>query len=96
MATAFFLFNQSAFSFADKAIAAILISVSVVNCGVLFEHKTWVYIAEWLRITLYPAALITLTLYNGWSSYFIIGAAVYLLVSVAWFYQIPKIHAATA
>jgi hypothetical protein len=95
-ATAFFLFNQSAFTMGEKAIAAILISISVVNCGVLFEHKSWVYISEWLRITLYPIALIVLTVYNDWSVYFIGVAAAYLVVSVAWFYKIPKTHATTA
>ncbi len=95
-ATAFFLFNQSAFTMGEKAIVAVLISITVVNCGVLFEQKAWVYISEWLRITLYPTALIALTLYNGWSVYFIAVAAAYLVISVIWFYKIPKTHATTA
>ncbi|MBL7852496.1 MAG: sterol desaturase family protein [Cyclobacteriaceae bacterium] len=91
-ATAVFLFNQGTFTMMEKAIAAILISISVVNCGVLFEGKRWVYIAEWLRITLYPAALALGTIFFGWPSYLLAIAAGYLVVSVTWYYQVYRSH----
>lgn len=92
-ATAVFLFNQGGFSMAEKAIAAVLISISVVNCGVLFEGKRWVYTAEWLRITLYPAGLAAGTILLEWPAYLLVIAGGYFLVSVAWYSRVPKDHA---
>ncbi len=93
IATAFFLFKLPQFTLVQKAIASVLISISVVNLGVLFEHRRWVYAAEWLRIVIYPVGLIILAGLNGWPLAVSAGAAAYLLVSVIWYYQIPK-HAA--
>lgn len=91
-ATAFFLFNQGSFTLTEKAIAAVLISISVVNCGVLFEGKRWVYAAEWARIVLYPAALAAGTFFLGLPAFWLAIAAAYCIVSVVWFYQVPKAH----
>ena len=88
--TALFLFNQSAFSMLEKSVAAILITIAVVNCGVLFENKRWVYVSEWLRIILYPIGLIAITLSVGWPIYVVWGAVAYQLLSVVWFYTLPK------
>lgn len=93
VATAVFLFNQGNYTMAEKAVAAILISISVVNCGVLFEHKRWVYIAEWIRIVSYPAGLILLAVVNGWPTILVAGSAIYGLISIAWYYHVPKTHA---
>ena len=88
--TALFLFNQSKFSMAEKAIIAILISMVVVNCGVLFEAKPWVKIAEWVRIILYPAGLILLTVMLHWP-YILIGISIlYFIISATWFYTLFK------
>ncbi len=91
--TAYFLFNQPAFSLLQKAVVSVLISISVVNCGVLFEHRKWVVISEWLRIILFPIGLMALVVSLGLSVYYIWGAAVYLVISSVWFYKIPKIYA---
>jgi sterol desaturase/sphingolipid hydroxylase (fatty acid hydroxylase superfamily) len=96
VATAIFLFNQGSFSMWEKAMAAVLISISVVNCGVLFEGKRWVVVSEWMRITLYPTALMVFTIYFVWSSNLIWAGAIYLVISTAWFYNLPKQHAAEA
>ncbi len=89
-ATSLFLFNQSRFSMGEKAIIAILISVVVVNCGVLFENKSWVWISEWVRIILYPLTCIVLALFYHWSYAYSAGALVYMLISVAWLYSLYK------
>jgi hypothetical protein len=88
--TALFLFNQTKFNMAEKAGVAILISIVVVNCGVLFENKSWVIKAEWIRIVLYPALLIVATLSNHWPEGYLILSVGYLFVSSAWFYSISK------
>ncbi|MBS1976842.1 MAG: sterol desaturase family protein [Bacteroidetes bacterium] len=92
--TSFFLFNQSKFSMGEKAIMAVLISIVVVNCGVLFEHKRWVIVSEWLRILLYPATLITVTWSTPGSEMWMLISILYLVVSVVWFWPVSrKLHA---
>lgn len=92
VATAAFLFQQGTFTMWEKALATLLISITVVNCGVLFEQKRWVVIAEWIRIVSYPAVLIVLVFLYQWPSFLWMGSAAYLVVSVAWFWRIPKSH----
>lgn len=88
--TASFLFNASKFSLSEKALITILISVVVVNCGVLFENKKWVVWSEWIRIVLYPILLIGLT-YTLSLSFWYYGVAIsYGLISTTWFYSITR------
>lgn len=94
IATAFFLFKLPQFTFAQRALVAALITISVVNIGVLFEHKRWVYITEWLRIIIYPGALAFLAYLNGWDPLLIAGAGLYLVISVLWYSRIPSHGAA--
>lgn len=84
--TALFLFNQSKFTLPEKAIIAVMISVVVVNCGVLFENKSWVKISEWFRIFIYPAGLIIVSILYNLSFNYIIVAAIYFIISLTWFY----------
>lgn len=86
--TALFLFNQSKFTLTEKAIIAVMISVVVVNCGVLFENKSWVKVSEWIRIITYPAGLIMVTFLYNLSFNYIIVAAIYFIISCAWFYSL--------
>jgi sterol desaturase/sphingolipid hydroxylase (fatty acid hydroxylase superfamily) len=88
--TAVFLFNQARFTLSEKAIIAVLISIVVVNCGVLFENKPWVRISEWVRIILYPIGLMVLTVSLHWPLIWLGGAGGYLLVSTTWFYYLTK------
>jgi hypothetical protein len=94
--TSMFLFAQKLpdgtdrFSLGEKSIIALLITVVVVNCGVLFENRQWVRYAEWIRIIVYPILLAAaVSTYNLPSLYF--GVALgYFLVSGFWFSQISK------
>lgn len=95
--TGAFLFSQAKFSLGEKALVSVLISIVVVNCGVLFENKRWVFISEWLRIILYPLAAIALCVYFQLPFYYAVLAVVYMVVSVSWFYIVyKKIHAHTS
>jgi len=93
LATGLFLFQLPQFTLAQKALASALITISVVNLGVLFEHRRWVYIAEWLRIIIYPTGLSLLAYFYGWPPILMVGAGIYLVVSVFWYSRVPK-HAA--
>lgn len=88
--TALFLFNTKHFSLTEKALIAILISIVVVNCGVLFENKPWVNLAEWLRIISYPALLAVVVYLYSLSFWLFILAAGYFILSALWFYSISK------
>ncbi|MBX2970553.1 MAG: sterol desaturase family protein [Cyclobacteriaceae bacterium] len=93
VATALFLFNSAKFSLSEKAFITVLISLTVVNCGVLFENRKWVVWSEWLRIILYPALLIVLTYFlNLPTWYYFIGIS-YFFISFTWYYAITKKHA---
>ncbi|MGC1240622.1 MAG: sterol desaturase family protein [Chryseosolibacter sp.] len=91
--TALFLFNASEFSLSAKAFITILITVTVVNCGVLFEHRKWVKWAEWLRILAYPLLLSILTVMFEWTSWLHVLALLYFLISFTWFYSLQRQHA---
>ena len=79
---------QELFPMAEKVLAALLISLWVVNSGVLFEQRKWVDFSEWVRIAFYPMLLIGATFYFNISPLFYGVAVVYLLISSIWFYRI--------
>jgi alkylglycerol monooxygenase len=74
----------------EKVLGTALISIVVVNCGVLFEQRQWVKWLEWVRIFVYPALLAALTYYNGWSMWNYAVAIVYFAISFTWFYSLQK------
>ena len=88
--TGLFLFKQNEFTLGEKVFFTIIISIVVVNSGVLFENKPWVRWAEWNRIVVYPLLLIAFTLIYNWSTLWIGVAIIYLLISGIWFHSITK------
>lgn len=83
--TAMFLFNEKHFELSTKAGIAVLITFTVVNCGVLFEYRPWVRYAEWIRILVYPILLAILTWALDWNSLLYILAGTYGIISSLWF-----------
>lgn len=94
VATALFLFNSAKFSLGEKAFITVLISLTVVNCGVLFENRKWVVWSEWLRIILYPALLIAVTYFLNLPAWYHVIGIGYFFISFTWFYVVTKKHAA--
>ncbi|MEQ8361769.1 MAG: sterol desaturase family protein [Cyclobacteriaceae bacterium] len=88
--TGLFLFKQDEFLLGEKVFFTIIISIVVVNSGVLFENKPWVRWAEWIRIIVYPALLVTFTLLFNWPLILVGVAVTYLFISGIWFYSITK------
>lgn len=88
--TGLFLFKQADFSIGEKVFFTVIISIVVVNCGVLFENKPWVMWMEWIRIVTYPFMLIAFTFIFFWPPFLIGVAFVYLIISGVWFYSITK------
>ena len=90
--TALFLFNAANFTLMEKIAITTLITITVVNCGVLFEQRKWVKWAEWLRIVSYPVLLAMLTFVFGWAEIYYAVSASYLVVSCLWFYSLQRQH----
>ena len=83
--TGLFLFKQSQFTMSEKATAAVLISLWVVNCGVLFESKRWVIVSEWIRIVSFSVLAIAGAYWLALPYYCYAIALMYGLVSGVWF-----------
>lgn len=88
--TSLFLFNAPKFSLSEKAMVTVLISIVVMNCGVLFENRPWVRYAEWIRIVVYPALLAAVIYWNALPTWLYSIALLYLIISTAWFNVITK------
>lgn len=86
--TSFFLFKQSQFSMSEKVFAALLLSLWVVNNGVLFENRKWVWYSEWGRIAVFPSTLVLATYFFKLPPVFYGIGLVYFGVSSIWFYRI--------
>jgi hypothetical protein len=74
----------------EKAIITLIISVVVVNCGVLFENRPWIRYAEWIRIGVYPLLLSAAVYLYSLPSFFYGAGALYLFISAFWFGRIDK------
>lgn len=90
--TAIFLFNAEQFSLAGQAFIALLITITVVNCGVLFEQRKWVKRAEWARIISYPVLLSSLTFSFDFAKWYHGISLVYFAISFVWFYFLQREH----
>ena len=86
--TAFFLFTQTKYSMVEKAVVASLISLWVMNCGVLFENKKWVIYGEWARIITYSALFAMAIAMFNLNPILYTAAISYFLISMLWFYKI--------
>jgi alkylglycerol monooxygenase len=91
--TSLFLFKAGTFDLGQKTFITMLISITVMNCGVLFEQRSWVKISEWVRIVLYPIILSSFTISLAWSPMLHLLSFSYFAISVIWFYSIQKQHA---
>lgn len=88
--TALFLFKQGQFNFGEKAFVTVLISLWVVNSGVLFEDKAWVWVSEWIRIISYSVLVLALTYFYHLNPMFYGIALAYGLISAAWFFTVSR------
>jgi hypothetical protein len=82
--TAYFLFLQAQFSLETKALMALGIIITIMNCGLLFESRNWVKYLEHLRIVTLSIVCIYLSFIDQWNLYFLIGGITYSLVSSLW------------
>ncbi|HET9487488.1 MAG TPA: sterol desaturase family protein [Chryseosolibacter sp.] len=90
--TGIFLNNADKFSLGDQSLITLLVTVTVVNCGVLFEQRKWVKWSEWIRIFTYPLLLSILTALLDWPVLFQGLSFLYFLISFIWFYSLQRQH----
>jgi len=84
------LIGTALFLLGEKAIVSLLISLVVVNSGVLFEQRTWAKYSEWIRIITYPLLLAILVYFNQWSTWLYVIAIIYFIISSFWFYAVQN------
>ena len=89
-ATSALLFKQAELTLVQKAIGAALISWWVVNCGVLFEQKAWVRVAEFMRIILFSAGLSAAVMFYSLPAGVHILSSVYALGSILWLSKLTQ------
>jgi sterol desaturase/sphingolipid hydroxylase (fatty acid hydroxylase superfamily) len=87
--TALFLFKANQFALTEKILITILIAITVVNCGVLFEIKRWVRWTELARIIIFPALLFWMNR-EMLTPFVIILISFYFIISLIWFTRIIK------
>ena len=90
IATAMFLFQQKNFSLLEKSLVTLAISLWVVNCGVLFEQKRWVFISEWIRIIAFTMVGMVLTKWIALPIWMYVVTILYGLISSIWFFTIDR------
>lgn len=88
--TSLFLFKSADFSVGEKAFITALITLTVVNCGVLFEGRRWVWRAEWARIIAYPVLLSAVTITLDLTTWYHGISLAYLVISFTWFYALQR------
>lgn len=88
-----FLVLAKDFTLGEKALISALITMVIVNCGVLFENRSWAVYAEWIRIILYPGLLVFITYINGWPLWLYFFSGAYCIVSAFWFNLIQRRNA---
>jgi alkylglycerol monooxygenase len=91
--TSLFLFSVGKFTFPEKVLVSLLVTMVVVNCGVLFENRSWAPFAEWIRIISYSTLLAILTFVNGWSEWLYLLSISYGIISGVWFNLIQRRNA---
>jgi alkylglycerol monooxygenase len=95
-ATATFLFTQGKLDLTMKLTGAVLLSWWVVNCGVLFEQKSWVRAAEYIRIILFSMGLVLATYYFQFPSVLYFIAVFYGFGSTLWLSKLGSYEARLA
>ena len=68
----------------ESVLIASLITITVVNCGALFENKSWVKVAENSRILIFSGFAFYFSFINQWDMLLLMGGAAYLLISFTW------------
>jgi sterol desaturase/sphingolipid hydroxylase (fatty acid hydroxylase superfamily) len=95
-ATSALLFGQAQLDLIQKGAGALIISWWVVNCGVLFEQKTWVRTAEYLRVVFFSLGTSLAVVYYSLPASLHFLAIGYGVASVLWLSKLPSYEAKLA
>lgn len=89
-ATAYFLFTYTGYDLTIQLAIILAISISIVNCGALFEMKSWVWAVEKIRIVVISFLAIFLYILFDQSLLFLVLGACYLILSLGFILYIEK------
>jgi sterol desaturase/sphingolipid hydroxylase (fatty acid hydroxylase superfamily) len=90
--TAWFLFLQGEFTLWEKSLGTGLISLAVVNAGVLMENRSWAWISEWARLVVCPVFVMAAWIYLDLPIRYPLLAAAFAAVSIPWYYFVFRAH----
>lgn len=93
--TAFFLFQESNFSLAEKSIISFIIIFTIANCGLLFEGKQWVKYSEVLRIVSIGLSGLYISYLNNWNFLFTASSIFFMVISLVWVLKLSIPHQKT-
>lgn len=85
-ATSLFLFKNSMFGMAEKAVIASLIAVGSVTIGALFESKPWARTLEVVRIFGYGFVALYFIMTQGTPDWYLHIAGTYIFISLVWLF----------
>ncbi|HEY9117565.1 MAG TPA: sterol desaturase family protein, partial [Roseivirga sp.] len=90
--TALFLFNLKAFenNLLQKTVLALIIILSTVNFGAMFEAKSWAIFLEFLRLLSIPVVLWIFFPTLATKMIVFIGIAIYSMASIIWIMTLRK------
>jgi alkylglycerol monooxygenase len=86
-----FMFSVGQLDTFAKLASAGMVMWAIVNCGGLFEQRNWVYVLEWVRLTVSSIALGYLFRSSGQFGWLVVGLAAFCLVSSVWLYRLRKL-----
>jgi len=85
--TSFFLFGLSNFSASEKILFTVLITLSIMTTGFLFEGKEWAFFPEIVRLIMVTAALFYLLQDYSWFYAIAIILSLTTIISLYWLYH---------
>jgi alkylglycerol monooxygenase len=91
LATFPFLQFQGQLDWGQKSLIALLIGLTVVNFGWLFEGRTWAYSAEALRLIVCAVAAVWLLLPLTGGLWLAIGSGTVAVFSLGWLWRLSKV-----
>lgn len=86
--TALFLFNLEGMNLLDKVLLALVITLSVVSFGSLFESRIWAFPLELLRLVAVPLTLIYHLTNFGPDAFLLAGCLLFFIPSVLWLVKV--------
>jgi alkylglycerol monooxygenase len=91
-----FMFTVGKLDLLTQVLSSVLIIWAIMNCGGLFEQRNWVYLLEWLRLTVSSLVIGFLLTAHLPSSILIAILLVFWLISAYWLARLRRLWIASS